>query len=65
MMSFFNGIYLRFISSLSVLKGRKGQTLVEYALLLVLIAIVVILAATLVGTKTCTMYSKVAGSLPS
>lgn len=36
-----------------------GQGLVEYGLLLVFIAIVVVGAVTLIGTKTSTMYVKV------
>ena len=47
-----------------VLKNRRGQTLVEYGLLLVLIAVVVIAAVTLVGEKTSTMFSTISTSLP-
>lgn len=43
----------------------RGQTLIEYALLLILIAVVVIAAVTFVGTKTSNLYCTVATSLPS
>ncbi len=56
-------MYVWFLSLIAPLKSRKGQTLVEYALLLVLIAIVVIAVATFLGHKTCNVYSRVAGSL--
>ena len=42
MMNYLNSLYVRFITSFNSLKNEKGQGLVEYALILVLIAIVVI-----------------------
>ena len=48
---------------LSVIKSEKGQTLVEYALLLLLIAIVVILMVKGVGLTTNNSYSKVNSAL--
>ena len=42
-----------------VLKNNKGQGLVEYALILVLIAIVVITAVTSVGTATSQTFSTI------
>jgi len=47
-----------------VLKNSRGQTLVEYGLLLILIAIVVIAAVTIVGNKTNNTYSMVSSSIP-
>jgi pilus assembly protein Flp/PilA len=44
-------------------KDEKGQTLVEYALLLVLIAIVVIAAVRGIGTKANTTYEEVGNAL--
>jgi len=41
------------------LKNEKGASMVEYGLLVVLIAIVAILAVTLVGEQTSTMYSEI------
>lgn len=48
---------------LKTLKSKKGQTLVEYALLLVLIAIVVIGAVRLLGQETCKVYCDITQSL--
>jgi len=45
------------------LKSEKGQTLVEYALLLVLIAIVVIAMVKGIGTNANTTFSKVNSAL--
>lgn len=46
------------------LKDSKGQTLIEYGLLLVLIAVVVIGAVTIVGHKTNNTFSTIGSSLP-
>ena len=64
MTNFLTEQYVKFTSRLvSLLKREEGQTLVEYALLLVLIAIVVIAAVTLVGERACETFSEIAGSL--
>jgi pilus assembly protein Flp/PilA len=42
---------------------KKGQGLVEYALILVLIAIVVILILTWLGTQVNTTFSKIGSGL--
>jgi pilus assembly protein Flp/PilA len=47
----------------SAIKDEKGQDLAEYALLIALIAIVVILAVTLLGTQIQTIFQKIAGNL--
>jgi pilus assembly protein Flp/PilA len=47
-----------------VIRDSNGQTLVEYGLVLILIAVVVILAVAVVGVKTSNMYSNVATTLP-
>ena len=41
-MNFLNSLYVQLITSMDSLKSAEGQGLVEYALILVLIAIVVI-----------------------
>ena len=41
-MNFLNSLYVQLITCIAPLKNKKGQGLVEYALILVLIAIVVI-----------------------
>ncbi len=56
-------MYVWFLTLMAPLKSRKGQTLVEYALILVFIAIVIILAATFLGERTSNVYSRVANSL--
>lgn len=46
------------------LKEREeGQTMVEYGLLLVFIALVAVVGATLVGTNLSTMFTDIAGDL--
>ena len=55
--------YVKLATLLSPLKDKKGQGLVEYALLLALIAIVVIAAVTLIGGKANNVYSKIGASL--
>ena len=45
--------------------SERGQGLVEYALILLLIAIVVILAVTVLGTTTDSMFSNVNSTLES
>jgi len=56
--------YVKFTTGLSSkLKRQEGQTLVEYALLLVLIAIVVIAAVRLIGQRANNTYSTVGSAL--
>ncbi len=52
-----------YISLLNATKNEKGQTLVEYALLLVLIAIVVVFIVKGVGLTSNNSYSKVNSAL--
>jgi len=42
---------------------ERGQALVEYALILVLIAVVVIAVLTLLGTRVSTVFSSIASAL--
>lgn len=56
-------LYVQLLTSVSALKNEKGQGLVEYALILVLIAIVVIAIMTALGGKTCEVFSTVNSSL--
>ena len=62
-MNFMTEQYVKLMNALSLLKSEKGQTLVEYALLLVLIAIVVILAVAFVGGKACNVYTNIGSRL--
>ncbi len=52
-----------FIKFQIAVKSEKGQTLVEYALLLVLIAIVVILMVQGIGSSANNTFSKVNSAL--
>ena len=54
---------LMLLRMFSYTRSEKGQTLVEYALLLVLIAIVVYLMVRGVGSTTNTVYSKINSAL--
>ena len=51
----------RLVSKLG--NDESGQGLVEYALILVLIAIVVIAALTFLGSQVSTVFSNIANSL--
>ncbi len=53
----------QYLKLMSCFKSEKGQTLVEYALLLVLIAIVVIAAVTYIGQQSNTVYCCVGSAL--
>ena len=56
-------LYVSLAAMMCQLKDRKGQTLVEYALLLALIAIVVIAVVTILGNKANNVYSQIQASL--
>jgi len=60
MFNYLNSLYVQLVTTL---KDEKGQGLVEYALILVLIAIVVIAVLTTLGGKTCNVFSAVASSI--
>lgn len=62
-MNYLTQQYVKLITFLGSIKDRKGQTLVEYALLLALIAIVCIAVVTLLGGKAKNVYSNVAASV--
>lgn len=52
-----------YVKMMLLLQNRKGQGVVEYALLLVLIAIVAILMMKAVGGQSCNAFSKVNSAL--
>ena len=64
-MNWLNEMYVKFITCnlITRMKSEKGQTIVEYALLLVLIAIVVIAMMSGVGSKANLAFSKVNSAL--
>ena len=49
---------------LAFLKAEDGVTALEYALIGGLIAVVIVVAVTLVGTKVKAQYSNVAAQIP-
>ena len=57
---FFLALYVKVLTAV---RGERGQTLVEYALILVLIALVVIVALTLTGEKVSNTFSNIASTL--
>ncbi len=48
---------------LKFIKSEQGATAVEYGLMVALIAVVIIAAVSLVGTRTSTKYSMVGSTL--
>jgi pilus assembly protein Flp/PilA len=52
-----------YVKTLNRIKSRKGQTLVEYGLILALVAVVVIAVLTLLGTQLQSIFSKVTTAL--
>lgn len=57
-------IYLKSLFDARV-RNQKGQAMVEYGLIIALIAVVVIVALGPLGTKIKEMFTDVAGSIPS
>jgi pilus assembly protein Flp/PilA len=45
------------------MRAEEGQTFVEYALLVVFIALVAVLGATILGNSISSLFSSIAGSL--
>ena len=64
MVDFLTELYVKAVNSLSAkLKNEEGQGLVEYALILVLIAIVVIAIMKVMGRTTSNVFSEVTSNL--
>jgi len=59
MMSRINQLVRRFV------KNDEAATMVEYALMLSLIAVVCIIAVTLIGTNANTIFNNIATNLPA
>ena len=47
------------------INDNSGATAIEYGLIVALIAVVIITAVTLVGTKLSTTFTGIAGNLPA
>jgi Flp pilus assembly pilin Flp len=63
-MNYLNSLFVKLSMLVSLnLKNRKGQTLVEYALILVLIVIVVIASMKGIGQKTSSSFTAVNSAL--
>ena len=58
-----NNIMNSFINLLSRMKNKKGQGMVEYGLIVGLIAIVVIVALTAMGGGLKSIFEKITGEL--
>ncbi len=52
-----------YVKMLNRVKSRKGQTLVEYGLILALVAIVVIAVLTILGNQLKNIFSEVTSAL--
>jgi pilus assembly protein Flp/PilA len=52
-----------YVKMLNRVKSRKGQTLVEYGLILALVAIVVIAVLTILGNQLKNIFSEVTAAL--
>jgi pilus assembly protein Flp/PilA len=55
------GMYLRLQNRLSV--REEGQGLVEYALILVLVSVVAIIALTAIGTNVTAVFTQISAAL--
>ena len=56
--------YEKCISCVATIKSDKGQTIVEYGLLLVLIAVVAIIMMNGLGSSSNSLLSKINSSMP-
>lgn len=58
-------LYTAAVSRLTYLKSRKGQTLVEYGLILALVSIVVIAVLSLLGNQLRNIFGRITDTLSS
>ena len=62
-MNYLTKMYLMFSNFLERVKCNKGQTLIEYVLILVLIAIAIMVAMRFFAGATGNMYNKVGSTI--
>lgn len=55
--------YTKLVANLTARKSKKGQTLVEYGLILALVSIVVIAVLTLLGDQIQAIFSTITNTL--
>lgn len=56
-------LYCKMVSKLTQLKSKKGQTLVEYGLILALVSIILIAILTIMGNQIKTIFGKITATL--
>lgn len=56
-------LYTKMMSRLIYLKSKRGQTLVEYGLILALVCIVTIAILTIMGNQLKTIFGKITATL--
>ncbi len=54
---------VKFQSKINSLRSEEGATAVEYGLMVALIAVVIIVAVSLLGTNLKTLFTSVSGSV--
>ncbi|MBM6400931.1 Flp family type IVb pilin [Phycicoccus sp. HDW14] len=54
---------VKFQAKLADIRSEKGATAVEYGLMVALIAVVIIVAVALLGTRLSTMFNTVSNSI--
>lgn len=54
---------VKFQTKFAQIRSEKGATAVEYGLMVALIAVVIIVAVALLGTRLSTMFNSVANSI--
>jgi pilus assembly protein Flp/PilA len=62
LLDFVNGLYAR-LAALTVRDDEEGQGMVEYGLIIALVAIIVIAALVILGPKIATIFNKASASL--
>lgn len=58
-------LYIKMLSYVTCMKSRKGQTLVEYGLILALVSIVVIAVLIALGSQLNSVFGKITATLSS